>query len=236
MTIFALTMLLYQGWRVYDYMSSSLRDVSEATAFVVSVAFLAFSEVGLLVWLHVAQPNATTDTQESVSAGMVWTDFAGSMIVGLGDMLKHNTLYHVDLSAVEPLLFLAPWLMVVLNIGGYLLYAQHDSEAMLDQEERRLRHEETRLEMESRRQAVRELRANQSAIAEKLAPLYYRDIHDRVSGRTISRFERHRKLNAASPATNTGDNQAIAAQQPEPIIDQNGNEANPTSRRRAPEA
>ena len=188
MTLFAVAMLVYQGWRVFDYMSSSLQGVSDAVRLVVSFAFLAFSEIGLLVWLHIAKPNATTDTQETTATVLIWADFVGSMFVGLGDLVKHNTLYQVDLSAIDPLLFLAPWVMVVINVGGYLVYHQADSAAQLEQAERQLHHEEVKLEMAARREAIRELQQNKEAMAGELAPHYYRDIRNRVTGRTAQRF------------------------------------------------
>lgn len=188
LSLFAITMLIYTGWRVFDYMGTSLAGVDDTVRFIVSVAFLAFSEVGLLIWLHIGSPHATTDLQEGVATFLIWANFAGSMIIGLADMLKHNTVYLVDLSALDPVLFIAPWVMVVLNLGGYLLYMQADSESMLDREERRLRHEETRVELEARRAAIRELRSNQAGLAEKLAPHYINDITNRVNGRTMKRF------------------------------------------------
>ena len=105
LTIFAVGMLLYSAWRSYDYMSGSLQGVPDVVRLIVSVAFLAFSEIGLLIWLHVCQPGATTEIQETTATIMIWTDFAGAMVVGLGDLLKHNTLYQIDLSVIDPLLF-----------------------------------------------------------------------------------------------------------------------------------
>ena len=64
LSLFAGLMLLYQGWRVFDYMGSNLTGVDDTVRFIVSVAFLSFSELGLLIWLHVGAPNATTDLQE----------------------------------------------------------------------------------------------------------------------------------------------------------------------------
>jgi hypothetical protein len=206
MTGFALLMLAYQAWRVADYISGSLKDVSSTVSILIAAAFLAFSEIGLLIWLHVAQPNATTDAQESTAAAMIWVDFIGSMVIGLADLAKHNTMYIVDLSSIDPLLFIAPWTMVVLNIGGYLVYFQNDSEAKLDREERRLRHEENRLEMEARRAAIRELQNNKEAIAKELSPHYYKDVRDRVTGRTIARFRRQaKKDDEFRPSPFTGD-------------------------------
>ena len=102
LTAFAVVMLVYQGWRVLDYMGGSLQGVSDTVRFIVSLAFLAFSELGLIIWLHVGKPAATTEIQETTATGLIWIDFAGSMVIGLADLAKHNTLYNVDLSAVDP--------------------------------------------------------------------------------------------------------------------------------------
>jgi hypothetical protein len=198
MTLFALLMLAYQGWRVFDYMGGSLQGVSDTVRFIVSVAFLAFSELGILIWLHIGQPQATTERQEATASLLIWVDFFGSMLVGLADLAKHNTLYQVNLAAIDPLLFMAPWLMVVLNIGGYLVYTQNDSDTMLEREERRMKHEEHKLEIAARHAAIRDLHANKDALAEKLAPHYVKDLTDRVTGRTYARFER--KAKAEQPA------------------------------------
>lgn len=239
MTGFALLMLIYQGWRVFDYMGGSLTGVPDAVRLVVSVAFLAFSELGLLVWLHVAKPNATTDLQESVATIMVWVDFAGSMLVGLGDMLKHNTFYVVDMSALDPLLFLAPWLMVVLNIAGYLIYVQNDAEEILKRAERSLAHEEATLEVEARKAAITELNKNRQALSEKLAPHFYSDLLDRVEGRTLQRFARQAKAAEKKAEQALADSVPIYGllDQPTKRPPSNGHhpepaDVNPTSRRR----
>lgn len=218
MTAFALLMLAYQGWRVMDYISSSLTGVPDYVRYLISVAFLAFSELGLIIWLHVAQPNATTDAQESTAYVMVWINFAGSMIIGLADLAKHNTMYVVDLSAVDPILFIAPWVMVLLNIGAYLIYVQNDSEAILAREGRRLKHEETSLEMEARRGAVEKLRSEKDTLVQDLSPYYYNDVKDRVSGRTAARF----KKDAGKLETAAGSASSSASSAATPSARKNG--------------
>jgi len=193
MTGFALLMLVYSGWRSYDYIGGNLAGVDETTRFIVSVAFLAFSEIGLILWLHVARPQSTTDTHETTATIVIWINFIGILILGLGDLLRRNTLYEVDLSYLDPILLLAPWVLVFVNLGAYLVYTMSDSDEQLDREERRLRHEEVGLEMEARRGAVRELRANRDAIGQELAPHYYNDIKGRITGRTMARFSRKAK-------------------------------------------
>ena len=189
LTAFALLMLSYQAWRVLDYMSGSLQGVTPTTALIVSIAFLTFSEIGLLIWLHSGRPGASTDTQETIATIMIWVDFFGSMILGLADLLKHNTIYVVDLSAIDPLLFLTPWLLVVANVGAYLAYYMSDAEDERDRTERKLRHKERQLELKSMRDAVEELDRNSQNLTKELTPYYYKDVVNRVTGRTLQRFK-----------------------------------------------
>ncbi len=191
LTGYAMLMLAYQAWRVYDYMSGSLQGVSAATSLLVSAAFIAFSEMGLLVWLHIGTESASTQQQESTAGLLVWVDFVGSMILGLADLAKHNTVYAVDLSAIDPILFLSPWLLVLCNIAGYIYYSQHDSATLLQAAERRMEHEETELHLAAKRQAIRQLMLDKDAIGKELSPHYYRDIRNRVTGSTIKRFNKH---------------------------------------------
>ena len=93
--------------------------------------------------------------------------------------------------------------MVVLNVGGYLIYHSNDAEEKLEREERRLRHQEIKLEMAARKQALLDLEASKQEIAEKLVPKYYKSIRDKVEGRTIARFEKEAQKSdqpAALPA------------------------------------
>jgi len=216
LTGFALLMLVYSAWRSYDYIGGNLEGLDDTTRFIVSVAFLAFSEIGLILWLHVGRPNATTDTQETVASAVIWVNFAGILVMNLGDLLRRNTLYSVDMAYLDPILLLAPWLLVAVNLGAYLVYTMSDSDEQLAREERRLRHEETSVEMEARRSAVRELRANREAIGAELAPHYYADIKNRVTGRTVNRFNRkaEKMLQAppAAPAPGNGKVTSYAAE------------------------
>lgn len=188
LTIVILVMLGYQAWRVFDYMQGSLTGVDDNTSWWIAMAFLTFTEIGLLTWLHVAQPGATTRWQENVSNVMIWFDYAGSMVLGLADIAKHNTLYQVDLTRIDPVLFFAPWIIVVGNVGAWILYETTDSGKKLEKAERALKHAEHELEVQARQDAIAEIQANREALAKKLAPYYFKDISDRVTGRTVAKF------------------------------------------------
>lgn len=189
-TLYACALLVYAGWRTYDYMAGSLQGVTDTTRLLVAMVFLFASEIGLLMWLHVGRPKATTDIQEAAATSMIFVNFVGSMILGLADVLKHNTMYFVELAFLDPILLLAPWVLIVANVGGYLIYHMTDSEEQLSRAERRLSHEEIRLEMLARQEAINELKANMKGLASKLAPHYVKDLTDRVEGRTSARFNR----------------------------------------------
>ncbi len=190
MTGYAIALLVYAGWRSFDYVSGSLAGIDKTVATLVAIIFLFASEVGLLIWLHKAMPSATTDTQEATATTMIGINFVGSMVLGLADVLKHNTLYNVRLDWLDPVLLLAPWVLIAANVGGVILYHLNDSEEMLHRAERRLAHAESKLEIEARTKAVQELEKNEQALAEKLAPHYYADLVARVEGRTLARFDR----------------------------------------------
>ena len=190
MTGFAVILLVYAGWRSFDYMVGSLQGVSPTIAILVSLIFLFASEIGLLVWLYYAAPNANTEIQETTAKVMIGINFIGSMILGLADLLKHNTLYTVDLAILDPILLLAPWVMIAANVLGHIIYHQSDSFEMMKRAERQLSHEESKLEIEARTRAIAELHKNRDALADKLAPHYYNDLTDRVTGRTMKRFTR----------------------------------------------
>lgn len=188
LTITIVIMLAYQAWRVFDYMSTSMMGVDQNTSFFVSLAFLTFTEIGLLVWLHVAQPGSTTDKQENTAKVMIWVDFCGSMILGLADLAKHNTMYTIDLSRLDPVLFIAPWVIVAANVAAWIIFETNDSGKRLEQAERRLTHAEHELEIQARLDAIADLNANRQGLSKQLAPYYSRDIQDRITGRTAKRF------------------------------------------------
>lgn len=192
MDLFAYGMLIYTGWRTFDYMRGMLSDVDYTTSMIVSLAFLLFSELGLLVWLHYGQPKATSGTQESVAVGMMWIDFFGCMIVNLADLLRHNTFYEVNLEQLDLVLFIAPWVLVALNVAAYLVYKTSDSNAAIERAERRLAHEEHQAEIAVRTRAVQEVKRRAPTYASRLAPHYQEDIEQRIEDRTLARFGKQR--------------------------------------------
>lgn len=189
-TGFAVFLLLYSAYRSWDYMVNNLKDVGTITSWIVAFAFLFASEIGLIIWLHFGRSKATTGIQETVSTVMIVINFIGAMTLNLADLLVHNTLYDVDMSVIDPILLLSPWILIASNVGGYIIYHMGDSEEQLSKAERQLEHEEVKFEIDTRLEAIKMLRQDRKATAEKLAPYYFKNTVDRVSGRTAKRFLR----------------------------------------------
>jgi len=199
-TGFAVVLLAYSAWRSFDYLSIGLAGVDPTVATVVSLIFLFASEIGLLLWLHAGVPGSSTDTQETIAKSMIGVDFVGSLALGVADLLLHNTVYIVDFRWLDPILLVAPAILVAANVGAVVLYYLSDAEEQLRRAERQLDYEEAQLEISARKAAIQELRSNRREIGEKLAPHYFAHIRARVTGRTISRFD---KALSEKPAAST---------------------------------
>jgi hypothetical protein len=217
---FAVILLLYSAWRSFDYLMIGLVGVNQTTAIVVSLVFLFASEVGLLMWLHKGVPSSTTDAQETISKIMIFVDFIGSLTLGVADLLLHNSLYVVDFHWLDPVLLVAPAVLVAANVGAVVLYHLSDADERLKRADRQLDFEEAQLEIASRTAAIKQLKSSRREIGEKLAPSIYAHIRERVTGRTVSRFEKQAKaaLNpptlpiltpAGSPARKNGHNTMV---------------------------
>ena len=238
LTGFAIALLAYSGWRTWDYLSRYLlNDVAVTESVIIGAFFLVVTEIGYLFWLHKGQPDATTDLQETTATILIYIDLFGSLAIGLADLAVHNSMYNVDLTAIDPILFLMPWFLIASNLIGYTIYHGGDSERQLERATRQLKHEEIRFEIEARRQALDELNKNRQAMGAKLAPHYFKDIVDRVEGRTVNRFARQAskarnleniELQSNPVASNNGDERNF---EEVPIHDNGGKKAGNPSRR-----
>ena len=190
MTGYAIILLLYAGWRSFDYMRGMLTGVNSTVAYMVAISFLFCSEIGLLIWLHKAAPDSTTDTQETTANIMVAINFAGSMVLGLADILKHNSIYEVELPWIEPVLLLAPWILIASNVLGHIIYHRTDSDEMIKRAERELKYQERKLHITAKQAAIQSLKDSEEELARKLSPHYFKDIQDRVTGDTMRRLSR----------------------------------------------
>jgi len=190
MTMYAVVLLAYAAWRSFDYMLSMLAGVDQTIAYLISVIFLFASEIGLLVWMYSAAPNATTEIQEVTANILIVINFVGSMALGLADILIHNSLYDVQLPWLDPVLLLAPWMLVAANVGGHIVYHRTDADEQIKKAERELKNQEHKLHILAQKAAIEGLKANEEALARKLSPHYLADIQDRVEGVTLAKFGR----------------------------------------------
>lgn len=178
---YALILLGYTGWRTYDFMLHQLPQGE--TGYLLALLFLFATEAGLLLWHEVSLNHATTQEQQGIATALTWIDFAGSLVAGIADMILRQTFtagYVIPPLLVIVLIYGLP-VIVALNIAGVLLYLSHDSEAQIDRAKRQLRFEITR-------QALRELRDNQGAIAEGMKKDIYRKMRDDVTGRIAKQY------------------------------------------------
>jgi hypothetical protein len=192
-------LLIYTGIRTFWFVRDQLPTGDTST--ILALVFLGATELGMLLWHEMSLKHTTTEIQQNIAITMTWLDFAGSTLAGIADMiLRQHFMTGYTLPGWLGLIVLygLPVLMGV-NVAATLSYTSNDSDAMLERADRRLEHEENRLEIEARRQALHDLHANRAAIAERLQPYYYKQIHDRVTGRTLARFERQAKSDAAKP-------------------------------------
>ena len=194
LTGFAIALLIYAGWRTWDYMSRFLlKDVSVTESMIIGMTFLFVTELGYMFWLHKGQPDASTDAQETTATVLVYIDLFGSLTIGFADLLVHNTIYNVNVASLDPILLFTPWVLIAANLIGYTIYFGADSERQLERARRQLAHEENSIEIEIHRTALEEIRRNKKATAAQHAPKYIKDFNDRVTGRTANRYLRHAK-------------------------------------------
>jgi hypothetical protein len=174
-------LLAYTGWRTFDFLTLQLpaSDLSKALA----LFFLFATEAGLSLWHEIALKHATTQEQQSISTAMTWLDFAGSLAAGIADMILRQSLlegYTIPALLAYGLLYGLPAL-VAANVGAVIYYERNDAENQLDRSKKQLKFEITR-------QALRELKDNQGAIAEGLKRDIFRALRDDVTGKTIRQF------------------------------------------------
>jgi hypothetical protein len=185
---FMAILLFYAGLRTGSYILHVTGEVGSTTSLLMAGAYILASEGAYLYWLLWGLPKSTTETQENVAQVMVFVSFVLSMVVGAGDLVRTNTLYVIDTSAFDGLLFSAPIVATSAQVLAHSIYHMADSDRLQEKAERQLKQEEAALEISARSYAVDELQANRQALGNKLSPFYIADLVDRVEGRTLKRF------------------------------------------------
>lgn len=170
---YAVVLLLYTGWRTYDFIQSSLphSDIS----FWLSIAFLFATEAGLVLWHEANLNHTTTQTQEWITKTMTWIDFVGSLSAGIADMILRQTFiegYTVPPSLAQFLIYGLPVIMAA-NVAAVVLYEQEDAQTQEDKAEKSMR-------FEVHREAMRQIKADRASMAAEKSDMIYRKVRGRV--------------------------------------------------------
>lgn len=173
--IYSLVLLAYTGWRTYDFMSSQLpkSDIS----FWLSIAFLFATEAGLVLWHEAHLHHTTTDVQDKLTMGLTWIDFVGSLAAGIADMILRQTFidgYQIPPMLAQFLMYGLPCIMAI-NVAGVILFEQNDAEVQEDAAEKAAR-------FEVHKAAMKQIRADKSAMATEKSDVIYKRVRGRVTG------------------------------------------------------
>lgn len=157
--VYTLVLLVYTGWRTYDFMMHQLPagDLS----FWLAILFLFATEARLAIWHEVSISHTSTYTQHYVAVSLTWLDFAGSLSAGVADMILRQTFYdgyQVPSLLATGLIYGLP-LLVAINVAGALVYLANDAEQQLEREKRFI-------DFEASRQALRQVGSNRRVIAQ----------------------------------------------------------------------
>jgi hypothetical protein len=185
---YAAILLAYTGWRTYDFMIQQLPAGDLSTW--LAIFFLFATEIGLVLWHELSLHYITTQDQHYISVSLTWVDFVGSLSAGVADMILRQSFYGGYQIPAALALFLLYGLpaIVAVNVAGVLFYLSNDAEVQLDRAKKELHFEITR-------QALRELRDNQGAIAETMKLDIFRKIRDEVTGKVASKYAKSLPLN-----------------------------------------
>ncbi len=181
---YAVILLAYTGWRTWDFMIHQLPAGDLSTW--LAILFLFATEAGLMLWHEISIRHTTTREQHYISIMLTWVDAFGSLAAGTADMILRQTFAQGYVIPPALALFLLYGLpaIVAANIAAVLYYLSNDAETQLDRAKKELRFEITR-------QALRELKDNESAIAEGLKKDIFRKIRDDVTGKIAREYPRY---------------------------------------------
>lgn len=168
---YELLLLVYTGWRTGDFLYNQLPKGGDNTLnLVLSIAFLAATEIGLILWHFLGRKDANTTRQDQASQLMTWVDFIGSLAAGIGDMVIHQTLlegYVLPPIIGYVLLYGLP-LLVALNVGAGLVYSRNNASELLERKEKQINFAKTDLELTIRDETIKKLNASKAAIVNEV--------------------------------------------------------------------
>jgi hypothetical protein len=164
-------LLVYTGWRTYDFMSNQLPKGGDGVLnILLSLAFLAATEFGLIMWHFLSRKHANTSTQEKTADTLTWLDFGASFGAGVADMVLHQTLlegYVLPPIIGYVLLYGLP-LVVAANVGAGLIYKKNDAQEILRRKEKQAEFAKTDLEIEILDQTIRSLSGQKRTAANRI--------------------------------------------------------------------
>jgi hypothetical protein len=153
---YAIFMLLYTGWRTYDFMLAQMpaTDLSVYLALI----FLFATEIGLLMWHEAGLSHITTYQQLHIATILMWLDFVGSLSAGVADMIIRQQMidFVMPRSVGLALIYGLP-LIVAANVAGALLFLSFDADTIKTRAVKMLN-------FEADRQALQELAIHKKAI------------------------------------------------------------------------
>lgn len=178
---YAVILLLYTGWRTYDFISSNLPK--DNINFWLSLAFLFSTEAGLIVWHELHLKHVTTRTQDNLAHVMTWVDFVGSLAAGIGDMILRQVFiegYVMPPMLAQFLLYGLPAIMGA-NVLAIIVFENNDAEVLEDKAEKDA-------SFTIHEAAMKQIRAAKNDLANEKADVIYRRIRGRVTGHVDSSY------------------------------------------------
>ena len=192
-------LLIVSAWRTWDFVSQVMADLPGVKIY--ALLSVIISEGAYLVWSKFAYPNADAGKQESVTIGMITLNTVGLLLLSFGENLTRAVSGFAWATAAAGVLAFTPWAMLGLNLIGALLFGVLDDDHIdsktikaqqrLDRNaERDLKHAERMGHISAKHAAIEMLNAQAEDLARELAPHYYKDIRDRVTGQTLTNLKR----------------------------------------------
>lgn len=181
--IYSYILLLYSGWRTYDFIFRQMPTEMGNMRSWLSIVFLFTTEVGLLLWHETSLKHVTTHDQNTLTRWMVGVDLVGSLAAGIADLILTQTFaqgYKISPLLADFLIYGLP-IIVFLNIVAVILFENFDAELQEDKAEKEV-------EFEIHQEAIKQLRKEKKALATEKKKAIYNDIRSRVTNRIDAEY------------------------------------------------